>query len=74
MQCAHLVLVFFSTILQGTKVILNIYDLTPANDALWTVGFGLHHSGVEIMVSAILDRVSVEARGIKVNYRDGITL
>lgn len=30
-------------------MILNIYDLTPANDALWTIGFGLHHSGVEIM-------------------------
>lgn len=30
-------------------MILNIYDLTPANDALWTVGFGLHHSGIEIM-------------------------
>jgi hypothetical protein len=30
-------------------VILNIYDLTPANDALWNIGFGLHHSGVEIL-------------------------
>jgi hypothetical protein len=28
---------------------LNIYDLSPANDALWAVGFGLHHSGVEIL-------------------------
>jgi PPPDE putative peptidase domain len=33
---------------QGTKVLLNIYDLSPANDALWMIGFGLHHSGVEI--------------------------
>ena len=28
---------------------MNIYDLSPANDALWAVGFGLHHSGVEIL-------------------------
>lgn len=34
---------------QGTKVVLNVYDLSPANDALWTIGFGLHHSGIEIM-------------------------
>ena len=30
-------------------MILNIYDLTPANDALWAIGFGLHHSGIEIL-------------------------
>jgi hypothetical protein len=36
---------------QGTKVLLNIYDLSPANDALWAIGFGLHHSGVEILGS-----------------------
>mmetsp|Transcript_35490 Transcript_35490/g.77734 ORF Transcript_35490/g.77734 Transcript_35490/m.77734 type:complete len:271 (-) Transcript_35490:101-913(-) len=35
----------------GTKVYLNIYDLSPANDCLYPVGFGLHHSGVEIMGS-----------------------
>lgn len=33
----------------GTKVFLNIYDLVPANEFLYPVGFGFHHSGVEIM-------------------------
>jgi deubiquitinase DESI2 len=31
------------------KVVLNVYDLSPMNDILYPVGFGLHHSGVEIM-------------------------
>lgn len=35
----------------GTAVILNIYDLSPANDCLYNAGLGLHHSGVEIMGS-----------------------
>jgi len=30
-------------------VVLNIYDLSPANDYLYPIGFGLHHSGVEIL-------------------------
>ena len=29
-------------------MLLNIYDLSPANDYLFPVGLGLHHSGVEI--------------------------
>eukprot|EP01083_Nonionella_stella_P205114 747243_1 len=33
----------------GTKVYLNVYDLSPANDYLHPIGFGLHHSGVEIL-------------------------
>ena len=33
---------------QKTKVLLNVYDLSPANDYLFPVGLGLHHSGVEI--------------------------
>jgi len=33
----------------STKVTLNIYDLSPANDMLYPIGFGLHHSGVEIL-------------------------
>lgn len=33
----------------GTKVYLNVYDLSPMNDYLYHVGFGLHHSGVEIL-------------------------
>mmetsp|Transcript_20441 Transcript_20441/g.19660 ORF Transcript_20441/g.19660 Transcript_20441/m.19660 type:complete len:253 (-) Transcript_20441:133-891(-) len=33
----------------GTKVFLNIYDLAPVNEYLYPVGFGLHHSGVEIL-------------------------
>lgn len=36
----------------GSKVLLNIYDLTPSaggvNNILYAVGLGLHHSGVEI--------------------------
>mmetsp|Transcript_34410 Transcript_34410/g.71650 ORF Transcript_34410/g.71650 Transcript_34410/m.71650 type:complete len:242 (-) Transcript_34410:1614-2339(-) len=33
----------------GTKVFLNVYDLAPANEYLYPIGLGLHHSGVEIM-------------------------
>jgi hypothetical protein len=33
----------------GTKVILNVYDLSKVNDYLVSVGMGLHHSGVEIL-------------------------
>lgn len=36
-------------LLQGTKVYLNVYDLAPANDFLYNVGLGLHHSGIEIL-------------------------
>jgi hypothetical protein len=39
----------FCSDLQKTKVILNVYDLSPANNMLYAIGFGLHHSGVEIM-------------------------
>ena len=34
-----------------TKVHLNLYDLSPANDCLYPLGFGMHHSGVEILGS-----------------------
>ena len=34
-----------------TKVHLNLYDLSPANDCLYPLGFGLHHSGIEILGS-----------------------
>jgi hypothetical protein len=34
---------------QKTKVILNVYDLSPANQYLYPIGCGLHHSGVEIL-------------------------
>eukprot|EP00542_Grammatophora_oceanica_P009325 CAMPEP_0194045602 /NCGR_PEP_ID=MMETSP0009_2-20130614/16886_1 /TAXON_ID=210454 /ORGANISM="Grammatophora oceanica, Strain CCMP 410" /LENGTH=281 /DNA_ID=CAMNT_0038690487 /DNA_START=6 /DNA_END=851 /DNA_ORIENTATION=+ len=33
----------------GTKVFLNVYDLSPSNDFLYPIGLGLHHSGVEIL-------------------------
>ena len=33
----------------GTKVYLNLYDLSPLNDCLFQIGVGLHHSGIEIM-------------------------
>jgi len=32
----------------GSKVYLNVYDLSPANDYLHPIGFGLYHSGVEV--------------------------
>ena len=31
-----------------TPVLLNLYDLSPANDCLFNVGLGLHHSGIEV--------------------------
>jgi deubiquitinase DESI2 len=34
--------------LKGTKVFLNVYDLSPANEYLYPIGLGLHHSGIEI--------------------------
>lgn len=33
---------------KATKVLLNIYDLSPSNDYLFPIGIGLHHTGVEI--------------------------
>eukprot|EP01051_Picozoa_sp_SAG22_P014267 SAG22_NODE_1705_length_3771_cov_1.831699_1_plen_88_part_10 len=33
---------------RGGAVMLNVYDLSPANDLLCTFGFGAHHSGVEV--------------------------
>ena len=35
----------------GTKVFLNVYDLAPANEFLYPIGCGFHHSGVEILGS-----------------------
>ena len=35
----------------GTRVFLNVYDLAPANEFLYPVGLGFHHSGVEILGS-----------------------
>ena len=37
------------TRVSSVVVVLNIYDLSPANDYLYPIGFGLHHSGVEIL-------------------------
>mmetsp|Transcript_129626 Transcript_129626/g.375428 ORF Transcript_129626/g.375428 Transcript_129626/m.375428 type:complete len:256 (-) Transcript_129626:14-781(-) len=31
-----------------TQVLLNLYDLSPANDILFSLGLGFHHSGLEI--------------------------
>uniref|UniRef100_A0A453P7B6 PPPDE domain-containing protein n=1 Tax=Aegilops tauschii subsp. strangulata TaxID=200361 RepID=A0A453P7B6_AEGTS len=30
-----------------TPVLLNVYDLTPVNDYLYWLGFGVFHSGIE---------------------------
>ena len=33
----------------GTVVVLNVYDLSPVNEScLYTLGLGVHHSGIEI--------------------------
>ena len=61
-------------------MILNIYDLSPANDCLYPVGFGLHHSGVEIngveysfaSGAGIFESDPKEAAGAK--YRESIEL
>jgi hypothetical protein len=31
----------------ATPVLLNVYDLTSANDYLYWLGFGVFHSGIE---------------------------
>lgn len=64
----------------GTKVFLNVYDLSPMNDALYAIGFGLHHSGVEILGSeysfasggGIFESTPKEAPGAK--FRETIEL
>jgi hypothetical protein len=30
------------------KVVLNVYDIVPNNDWAYSLGLGIHHSGVEI--------------------------
>ena len=37
-----------SFVFQNTKVLLNLYDLSPANEYLYPIGMGLHHTGLEI--------------------------
>jgi hypothetical protein len=32
----------------GTKITLNLYDLSPSNSYLFPIGLGIHHSGIEI--------------------------
>eukprot|EP00531_Pseudo-nitzschia_arenysensis_P010981 CAMPEP_0116144462 /NCGR_PEP_ID=MMETSP0329-20121206/16018_1 /TAXON_ID=697910 /ORGANISM="Pseudo-nitzschia arenysensis, Strain B593" /LENGTH=218 /DNA_ID=CAMNT_0003639893 /DNA_START=73 /DNA_END=725 /DNA_ORIENTATION=- len=32
----------------ATRVLLNVYDLSPSNDYLFPIGMGLHHTGLEI--------------------------
>ena len=36
------------TQIQGTKVILNMYNLSPMNNCLYPIGLGIHHSGIEL--------------------------
>ena len=67
---------------QGVKVYLNVYDLSPANDFLYPIGFGLHHSGVEILGkeytfasgAGIFDHNPREAPGAKFRERYGFLL
>ena len=30
------------------KVVLNVYDLSPSNKYLYSIGLGFYHSGVEV--------------------------
>lgn len=56
---------------------LNVYDLTPANDYLVPVGLGLHHSGVEILGreysfgsgGGIFDGAPKEAAGARFRFQ-----
>ncbi|KAM0007505.1 putative PPPDE peptidase domain-containing protein [Helianthus debilis subsp. tardiflorus] len=34
-------------------VYLNVYDLTPVNDYLYWVGFGIFHSGIEVVLGTL---------------------
>ncbi|KAK4265129.1 hypothetical protein QN277_026219 [Acacia crassicarpa] len=34
--------------LHTTLLVLNVYDLTPINNYLYWVGFGIYHSGIEV--------------------------
>jgi len=64
----------------GTKVIVNLYDLSPINDYLYSIGFGLHHTGVEIAGSeysfagggGVFSSTPRDAPGAK--YRDSIDM
>lgn len=64
----------------GIKVFLNVYDLSPANDCLYPAGFGVHHSGVEVLGSeyafgsggGIFDSTPKEAAQAK--FRESILL
>jgi len=64
----------------GTKVFLNVYDLSPSNDCLYPAGFGLNHSGVEILGAeytfsgdgGIFDSTPKEVQGAK--FRESIEL
>ena len=59
---------------------LNLYDLSPANDFLYPVGLGLHHSGVEVLGSeysfasnaGIFESTPKEAPGAK--FREQILI
>ena len=64
----------------ATKVILNVYDLAPANEYLYPIGCGFHHSGVEILGSeysfasgiGIFDSTPKDAPGAR--YRESIEM
>ncbi|KAL7494509.1 hypothetical protein ACHAWT_003172 [Skeletonema menzelii] len=64
----------------GTVVLLNVYDLSPANEYLYSIGMGLHHSGVEILGKeysfasggGVFDSTPKEAPGAK--FRESIEL
>ena len=59
---------------------INSYDLSPANDYLYAMGMGLHHSGVEILGreysfasgGGIFDSSPKDAPGAK--FRESIEL
>ena len=61
-------------------MLLNVYDLSPANDCLYSIGMGIHHSGVEILGKeysfasggGVFDSTPKEAPGAR--FRESIEL
>lgn len=61
-------------------VLLNVYDLSPVNEYLYSIGMGLHHSGVEILGreysfasgGGVFDSTPKDAPGAK--FRESIEL
>lgn len=47
---SHQFLIVLVQMFQGTKVILNVYDLSPANDVLYRYGVVIHRDYIIILL------------------------